>query len=318
MPYPPLPPELQDQLPSDSDFTPEADRPGLFTRFGEETLNIGTELERTAEQSLYDVGFSLPGEKRPNPPDWFNPPPAKTLPEKIAGGAATVAKIAPLFALGGAGGAALVEEVGATGTAANVIRSSAAFGAAGATESPEAIPREALIGAGFGVAEKPLAQAAKWLWGLLKGEGEGIAKTAEKAVEPTAATPAAAEPQVATLQPEVPPQPASPATPPINTSRQLKLSSVMHSDDDEMVLKAADKLGIFYDGTMGDTGQRILNFSHPTGPSFALQEGATYKDLKNKLSSTLENFGREPSEGELATLQRIQERKQQAATPIKY
>ena len=103
------------------------------------------------------------------------------------------------------------------------------------------------------------------------------------------------------ISPPAPPQvPTTPAET-VNASRRLTLKSVMHSNDPEMLQKAANKLGIEFKGNY-PAPMNLLEFKipqdHPTearGANFNLAEGASFKDLKNKLNSKFAEFGPSPT-----------------------
>lgn len=89
----------------------------------------------------------------------------------------------------------------------------------------------------------------------------------------------------------------------INPSRQLKLSTVLHPNDSEMIQKAANKYDLEFTGVHGD-GKQLL-FTNPeadTPTTFSVPVGATLKDLKNRMAE-VESFPKEP----VATLQKVAE-----------
>jgi hypothetical protein len=95
----------------------------------------------------------------------------------------------------------------------------------------------------------------------------------------------------------------------INPSRRLTLKSVMHADDQDMLKKAADKLGVEYQGKW--PGSNNLEFKipdntdHPAyGANFGIEQGATYKDLKNALQAKKDAFEVDRPQWEAAKLKR--------------
>jgi hypothetical protein len=103
------------------------------------------------------------------------------------------------------------------------------------------------------------------------------------------------------ISPPAPPAAPTATAESVNTSRRLTLKSVMHSNDPEMLQKAANKLGIEFKGNY-PAPMNLLEFKipqdHPTearGANFNLTEGASFKDLKNKLNSKFAEFGPSPT-----------------------
>lgn len=323
------------------------DDPGLVGRFLEETANFVPETIEAGQKLLYQQDYALPDEESPKVAPFFNPPPAKNLAEKIAGGAATVVKSLPFLLGGEEVGVALLPEKFAAAGASTAMRSAGGFAGMGVQSGDiKEVGKQAVEGFMAGPA---FEIGGKVVDSFLKREGGDLTKTvdapdsaaAESAATPPrepatqTQTPAAVLPSeepIATLQTDkteldhpvtyngiqyqfkedLETQIGKDAAAAkdqagantitqdlqINPSRQLKLATVMHPDDSEMINKAATKLSLNYDGTIEDTG--LLQFTDPShGSSFAVNVGASYKDLKN---AQFAKAG-EMAPSEIATLQ---------------
>jgi hypothetical protein len=379
------------------EFDSLTQRPGLLSRAGMGLANAPTDLVNELMQLNENIGLQK-SEGNLTPP--YDIPEPQNWKESLVDVGTGLAREAPLFAAGGAIGGGVARTLRAGPAVSSILRSGAAFGLQGETQSNEQGAMEGGLGAGFGAVESMLPGPARYaaagavglatgikaksegasnlqavseggvnaLLPLLLGRGapKSLASSDERLsltgpqsarelpyvpqmrviprengfappeelnggngngrlalpdiegdfqrlpsheapmmlpapsgmpngslirnpifTENEALTYAQNKSGIATLQPEVPkPTLPTPPPPPPTKSPRLLLSTVLSHENPTMAQKAAEKLGLTFDGVFGaDTPTPKLQFTPKSGGStIAVPIGTKFKDLKNKLS----------------------------------